>query len=73
MSTWTSQRKARTYRIVGPQRQIDERETPQPRADQGELGKRLRLWRKNRAGADPLRRLFSGGGVKEIRTIPYNI
>ena len=52
----------RTYRIVGPQRQIDERETPHPRADRGELGERLRLWRKTRFGEDAFRRVFGGGG-----------
>ena len=52
----------RSYRIVGPQRQLDERETPHPRVDRGEFGARLRDWRKNRAGSDPFRRLFGGGG-----------
>ena len=52
----------RSYRIVGPQRQIDERETPHPRVDRGEFGARLRDWRKNRVGSDPFRRLFGGGG-----------
>ncbi len=46
----------RTYRIVGTQRQIDERETPHPRADRGELGERIRLGRKNRHSSDALRR-----------------
>ena len=52
----------RTYRIVGPQRQIDERETPHPRVDRGELGERLRSWRKTRFDEDPFRRIFGGGG-----------
>lgn len=52
----------RTYRIVGPQRQIDERETPHPRVDRGELGDRLRAWRKTRFDEDPFRRIFGGGG-----------
>jgi ferredoxin len=56
------QRSPRTYRIVGPQRQIDERETPHPRADRGELGERLRTWRKTRFGEDAFRRVFGGGG-----------
>ncbi|MFC1814902.1 hypothetical protein ACFL0M_02945 [Thermodesulfobacteriota bacterium] len=60
MSTVTNH-KARTYRIVGPQRQIDERETPHPRADRGELGERTRMLRKTRAGGDVLRRTFGGG------------
>ena len=56
------QRSPRTYRIVGPQRQIDERETPHPRADRGELGERLRTWHKTRFGEDAFRRVFGGGG-----------
>ncbi|MFQ5682904.1 MAG: hypothetical protein ACE5HC_06490 [Candidatus Binatia bacterium] len=54
--------KHRTYKIVGPQRQIDERETPHPRADRGELGERLRQWRKNNADGDVFRRIFGAGG-----------
>jgi reductive dehalogenase len=57
----------RSYRVVGPQRQIDERETPHPRVERGELGERLRNWRKNRAGADAFRRLFGGGGEGDPR------
>ncbi|MEK6562120.1 MAG: reductive dehalogenase domain-containing protein [Candidatus Binatota bacterium] len=53
---------SRSYRIVGPQRQIDERETPHPRVDRGELGERLRSWRNTRAGQDPFRRIFGVGG-----------
>ena len=56
----------RTYRIVGSQRQIDERETPHPRVDRGELGAKLRDWRKSRMGVDPFRRVFGGGGQKRI-------
>ena len=52
----------RSFRILGPQRQIDERETPHPKVDRGEFGPRLLDWRKNRAGSDPFRRLFGGGG-----------
>jgi ferredoxin len=52
----------RSYRIVGPQRQIDERETPHPRVDRGELGEKLKDWRKTRMGVDPFRRVFGGGG-----------
>jgi hypothetical protein len=51
--------KLRTYRIVGPQRQIDERETPHPRVDRGELGERLRLWRNSGAAVDPFMRIFA--------------
>jgi hypothetical protein len=58
----SKQSSPRSYRIVGPQRQLDERETPHPRVDRGEFGARLRDWRKNRAGSDPFRRLFGGGG-----------
>lgn len=60
----------RTYRVVGPQRQIDERETPHPRVDRGELGERLRSWRTTNAGTDPFRRVLgpAGGGGGN----PYN-
>lgn len=60
----------RTYRVVGPQRQIDERETPHPRVDRGELGERLRSWRTTNAGADAFRRVLgpAGGGSGN----PYN-
>ncbi len=60
----------RTYRVVGPQRQIDECETPHPRVDRGELGERLRSWRKTNAGTDPFRRVLgpAGGGSGN----PYN-
>ena len=61
MST-VSKSKPRTYRIVGPQRQIDERETPHPRASRGELGRRVLEWRKNRAGVDAFGRTFGRGG-----------
>ena len=52
----------RSYRIVGPQRQVDERETPHPRVDRGELGEKLKNWRKTRMDMDPFRRIFGGGG-----------
>jgi len=52
----------RTYRIVGSQRRIDQRETPHPRASRGELGERVRLWRKERAGVDAFGRMFGRGG-----------
>jgi len=55
----------RSYRIVGPQGQIDERETPHPRVDRGELGEKLRKWRKSRMDVDPFRRVFGGGGSEE--------
>ena len=54
--------KPRSYRILGTQQRIDERETPHPRVQRGELGERLRLWRLSRAGNDPFRRIFGGGG-----------
>jgi len=56
--------KPRTFQIVGPQKQIDERETPHPQVDRGEFGERLRLWRKNRTGEDPLIRTLFGGDMK---------
>lgn len=62
-------RNPRTYRIVGPQQQIDERETPHPRVDRGELGERLRTWRKTRFGEDAFRRIIGGAAVA-IRTTP---
>ena len=60
----------RTYRIVGPQRRIDERETPHPRVNRGELGERLRIWRKSRSQVDPLRRIFGGGN--DMKGDKYN-
>ena len=54
--------KPRSYRIVGPQQQVDERTTPHPRVERGELGERLLNWRKTRAGQDPFRRIFGVGG-----------
>lgn len=65
-----TKRKPRTYRIVGPQRQIDERETPHPRARRGELGERLRLWQKTSAEVDALRRILGGGS--EMKGGPNN-
>ena len=56
------QKSPRSFRILGPQRQIDERETPHPKVERGEYGARLQAWRKNRVGSDPFRRLFGGGG-----------
>jgi ferredoxin len=58
----TKQVKPRSYRIVGPQQQVDERTTPHPRVERGELGDRLLNWRKTRAGQDPFRRIFGVGG-----------
>jgi len=63
-------KKPRTYRIVGPQRQIDERETPHPRVARGELGERLLVWRNTRAAADSLRRTFAGSS--EMKGDPHN-
>ena len=62
--------KPRTYRIVAPQRQIDERDTPHPRANRGEFGERIRLWRKNRSEEDAFRR--SLGTVGEMKGGPNN-
>ena len=59
----------RSYRIVGPQEKIDERETPHPRVDRGDLGQKLKNWRKTRFGEDPFKRVFGGGGSEGN---PYN-
>ncbi|GEM_PF-4759150 len=60
---WTTKpAKPRSYRVVGPQQQVDERTTPHPRVERGELGDRLLNWRKTRAGQDPFRRIFGVGG-----------
>ena len=67
----SKQNSPRSYRIVGPQRQLDERETPHPRVDRGEFGARLRDWRKNRVGSDPFRRLFGGGGEGAGLLVPH--
>ncbi len=61
----SKQASPRSYRIAGPQRRIDERETPHPRVDRGELGEKLRKWRKSRMDVDPFRRVFGGGGNEE--------
>jgi hypothetical protein len=58
-------RKPRTYRIVGPQRQMDEREFSHPRANRGEFGERIRLGRKNRSEENAFRR--SLGTVGEMK------
>ncbi|MBI4524897.1 MAG: hypothetical protein HY695_13930 [Deltaproteobacteria bacterium] len=56
-------RSPRTYRIVGHQRRIDEREAPHARIERGELGERFRSLHKSRAGEDPFKRvLWAGGG-----------
>jgi ferredoxin len=60
--------------VVGPQRQIDERETPHSRVDRGELGERLRSWRKTNAGTDSFRRVFGpagGGGGNPYNSLQY--
>ena len=57
--------KPRSYRIVGPQQQVDERDTPHPRVDRGELGERLRSWRKDRAAVDPFMRIFAPNKVAD--------
>jgi len=59
----------RTYRIVGPRAKIDERKTPHPRVDRGDLGQKLKNWRKSRFGEDPFKRVFGGGGSEGN---PYN-
>ena len=62
------QRSPRTYRIVGPQHQIDEREGPHSRLGRGELGERFRSLHKTRAGEDPFKRVLWAGGGGD----PYN-
>ena len=66
----TKTQNPRSFRIVGAQQRIDERETPHPRVDRGELGEKLRNWRKINAGSDPFRRVLgpAGGGAPN----PYN-
>ncbi|MBF8254035.1 MAG: cprA, partial [Deltaproteobacteria bacterium] len=66
----STNRNPRTYRIVGAQRQIDERETPHPRVDRGELGEKLRSWRTTNAGTDPFRRVLGPAGCGAPN--PYN-
>jgi ferredoxin len=63
------QNSPRTYRIVGPQQRVDERDTPHPRVDRGLLGEKLKKWRKSRFGEDPFKRVFGGGGSDGN---PYN-
>jgi hypothetical protein len=41
MLTTNKVKTPRSFRIVGPQRQIDERETPHPKVERGEYGQRL--------------------------------
>src|SRR3972149_10175652 len=62
MPTRANHKPPRTYRLVGPQRQIDERETPHPCVDRGELGERTRWWRKALMDTDPFRRTLGQGG-----------
>lgn len=54
----------RSYRIVGPQRQIDERETPHFRVRRGELGERLRELRQPHYEMDALRRTVGDSLMK---------
>ena len=61
----------RTYRIVGPQQQVDERDTPHFRVERGELGGRLLSSRKNRAETDALRRTVGTEG-RELKGGPSN-
>jgi hypothetical protein len=44
MLTTNKVKTPRSFRIVGPQRQIDERETPHPKVERGEYGQRLLDW-----------------------------
>lgn len=69
---WTSKQSSpRTYRIVSSQEQVDERDTPHPRVERGELGDRLLNWRKTRAGQDPFRRIFGVGGGDPKNCLQY--
>jgi ferredoxin len=65
----SKQSSPRSYRIVGPQEKVDERETPHPRVDRGDLGQKIKNWRKTRFGEDPFKRVFGGGGSEGN---PYN-
>ena len=65
----SKQSSPRSYRIVGPQEKVDERETPHPRVDRGDLGEKIKNWRKTRFGEDPFKRVFGGGGSEGN---PYN-
>ena len=51
--------------------QVDERDTPHPRVERGELGDRLLNWRKTRAGQDPFRRIFGVGGGDPKNCLQY--
>ncbi len=64
MSTNTK-RNPRTYRIVGPQQKIDERETPHPRVQRGELGEPLQLRYKNRGEQDAFRCINEYSGYQK--------
>jgi len=54
------QHEARTFRVVGPQERVDERQTPHPMVERGVFGERLRLWRKM-PSADAFARIFNAG------------
>ncbi len=58
----------RTARIVGPQRRVDERQTPHPRMERGEFGERLRAryWR----APDPLKKIFLGNEADPGNSLP---
>ncbi len=68
--TTATNHKPRTYRIVGPQRRIDERETPNFRAKRGEYGDRVRLFRETSGRGEVLRRTY--GNRNEVEGGPYN-
>ncbi len=64
MEKTTNCKSPRTYRIVGPQRQIDERETPHFRARRGELGERIKVLRQPQIEQDAFKRAISDGKMK---------
>ncbi len=65
MPTNNNRKSPRTYRIVGPQQQVDERDTPHPRIARGELGERMRLRYKNRGEQDAFRRSCEYSGYQK--------
>ncbi len=63
--------KPRTYRIEGPQQQIDERDTPRPRVKRGELGERLRKSQEAREMVDAFKRTFSSSAGEPNNSIQH--
>ncbi len=71
----TTKLSPRTYRIVGPQKQVDERDTPHFQVRRGDWGERIRLWRQTRlranTEADALKRTVGTEG-RDMRGDPNN-